>query len=98
MISAGQLRDARDLLQVVIPHPARLDTKMCASGRMRTSVFKLPAGTTSSLPFIWTFGSAEPQMLQKPLLCLVPGRSNCLTLSAPATHLRVADAENRLAP
>lgn len=44
---------------------ARLATKMCASGLTETAVSRLPAGTTTSLPFICTIGSADPQVPQK---------------------------------
>ena len=39
----------------------------------------------------------DPHVQQKLLLCLVPGRLNCVTLFSPAVHVRVADDENRLA-
>jgi len=70
---------------------------MWAFGLMRISLFRLPAGTTSNLPFICIIGSADPQMLQKHLLCRVAGKLNCLTLSAPESHSRAAADENRLA-
>jgi hypothetical protein len=70
---------------------------MCAFGLMRTSPFKLPAGTTSNPPFIGMIGSADPHVPQKHLLCRVAGKLNCLTWSVPESHLRVALEENRLA-
>jgi hypothetical protein len=42
-------------------------------------------------------GSADPQVLQKHLLCRVAGKLNCLSLSSPETHFMVAVDENRLA-
>jgi hypothetical protein len=76
---------------------ALLETNIWAFGRIGTSLFRLPAGTASNSPFICTFGSADPQMEQKHLLCRVDGRLNSLTLSSPETHFKVAVDENRLA-
>lgn len=70
---------------------------MWALGRIVTSPFRLPAGTTSSAPLICTTGSADPQIVQKALLCRVDGRVNCVTLSSPDNHLSTAVAENRFA-
>lgn len=64
---------------------------------MRISPFRLPAGTTSSLPSICIMGSADPQVLQKHLLCRVAGRSKCLTLCSPEIHLSDAVDENKFA-
>jgi hypothetical protein len=64
---------------------------------MTTSLFRLPAGTTSDGAFICALGSADPHILQKHLLCRVPGRLNCLTLFSPETHFRIAVEENKFA-
>ena len=77
--------------------PALLDTNIWAFGLMRTSLFRLPAGTTSNSPFICMIGSADPQVRQKHLLCRVAGKLNWLTLSAPESHVSAAVDENRLA-
>jgi len=74
---------------------ALLDTNMWASGLMWIALFRLPAGTTSSWPFI--LGSADPHALQKALLCRVAGKLNRVTLSSPETHFRAAIDENKLA-
>jgi hypothetical protein len=76
---------------------ALLAAKIWAFGLMRTSLFKLPAGTTSHWPFICIMGSADPQVLQKHLLCRVAGKLNCLAWSSPEIHFRAAVEENRLA-
>jgi hypothetical protein len=62
---------------------------------MRSSLFRLPAGTTSSWPFI--SGSADPHVLQKALLCRVAGKLNLVTFSCPEIHFRAAVDENKLA-
>lgn len=41
---------------------ALLDRNIWASGLMRTSLVRLPAGATSSSPFICIVGSADPQL------------------------------------
>ena len=76
---------------------ARLATNMWAVGLSVTSLFRLPAGTTTSAPFICNVGSPEPQTAQKLRLCRVEGRSNRVTLSAPESHRSVAEGANRLA-
>lgn len=70
---------------------------MWAVGSIGTLLLRLPAGTTSSAPFIWALGSADPQIEQNDLLCLVDGKSNCLTLSSPESHFKAALDENKLA-
>jgi hypothetical protein len=82
-------------LSSVWSHVALLEEKIWASGRIGTWLSRLPAGTTRSAPFICMFGSAEPQMEQKDLLCRVDGRVNCVILSWPEIHLREAAPENR---
>lgn len=64
---------------------------------MDIALFKLPAGTTSSLPPICRFGSAEPQLEQKHLVCCVDGKVNKVVWLSPEIHLRVAVEENKLA-
>jgi len=68
---------------------------MWAIGLTVTSLSKLPAGTASKVPSICIMGSADPQVLQKDLLCRVVGKLNCLTLSPPETHFSAAVDENR---
>jgi hypothetical protein len=57
---------------------------------MGTSLFRLPAGTTSNPPLVGMIGSADPQVGQKHLVCRVADKLNCLTLFAPESHLMVA--------
>jgi hypothetical protein len=70
---------------------------MWASGRIGTSLSRLPAGTTSRVPSIWRLGSADPQIEQKDLLCRVDGNVNRVTLSCPDSQLKTALAANKLA-
>lgn len=76
---------------------ALLAVKMWALGRIRTSLSRLPAGTTSRVPSLWRLGTAEPQIAQKDLLCRVDGRVNFVTLSSPRRQFKEAVEEKRLA-
>ena len=78
-------------------HVALLAKNMWEFGLIGTALLRLPAGTTSSWPFVWTLGSADPQVEQKDLLCRVDGRSNRLTLPSPEIHFSLALDEKRLA-
>jgi hypothetical protein len=53
-------------------------------GRNETSVFRLPAGTTRSVPSICVLGNADPHSRQNDLLC------------RHERHMRIEDANGRL--
>jgi hypothetical protein len=68
---------------------------MCASGETAISSSRLPAGTTSKAPSIWTLGKADPQTEQKLLACRVAGTWYCVIFSFPECQTTVAVDENR---
>lgn len=43
------------------------------------------------------YGSADPQIVQKHLVCRVDGRVNVLVSSSPEVHFSLAVGENRFA-
>jgi hypothetical protein len=56
---------------------------------MSISLSILPAGTTSNFPSICIFGKADPQLVQKHLMCPSERKLKVLTFSWPDNHLNL---------